>query len=225
MAPIYNFTHVACSGIPLPQHDGQGLELWHVLSLINARSGIILGSDGTRISVPFTVEQDEQGFYLRSHFPAYRSGLVKQIEQEGKLNVLFDCAECYIDPEWVLRETPHAPTEVKVVFSVGGSVKFINCSQEDAVDHLDKVTRFRQLRFQPLSKFSVKELPDNYYADQLPQILHLKMRLEFVDVSQVMALLHLIPEHRGHIINKLDEKGDSQSLEAAQILRFFCGCI
>ena len=221
MSSVANFTDVACEGVPLPKVEGFALKLWHMLSLINTRSGIILSSDGTRISVPFTSEQDKRGFYLRSHFPAYRDGLVEHIENHSVLDVLFDCGEYYVDPEWVLRETAHAPTEIKVVFTVRGTVRFVDCSREDAIEHLDRVTKFRQLRFTPHSEFSVRQLPDDYYANQLPQILHLEVDIEYVNVSQVMALLHLVPEHRSHIVQKLEQRTDPQSIEAAQIMRFF----
>ncbi len=220
--PVSNFTHVACNDVPLPRLEGSTqLKLWHLLSLTNSRSGVILSSDGTRISVPFTAERDIGGFRLRSHFPAYRQGLVEQIQNQARLEVLFDCGEYYVDPEWILVARPHAPTEIKVVFTVEGAVRFVECSKDDAVLHLDRVTRFRQLRFHPCSQFSVWRLPDEYYADQLPQILHLEVDVEQINVSQVMALLHLVPAHRAHIIQKLEEREDPQSKEAAQIMSFF----
>lgn len=221
ISPISNFTSVACEGVPIPELEGSNdLCLWHILSLINLRSGIIQCLDGNHISVPFTAERDDRGFYLRSHFPAFRRNLVDQIENSGKLEVLFDCGECYVDPEWVLREN-HAPTEIKVVFTVQGAVRFIECSKDESIDHLDRVTRFRQLIFSPESEFSVRELPDHYYADQLPQILHLEVDIERIKVSQVMALRHLITEHRAHALKILEKRGDPHSKVAALIMNFF----
>lgn len=222
MTTISNFTHIAFRDVRFPKVTGSAeLKPEHALALVCSRSGVVLSSNGERISLPFTTERDSQRFYLRSHFPKFRSGLIEQINEQGRLEILFDCGEYYIDPEWILREKAHAPTEIKAVFSIEGSARFVECSNENALDHLGKVTAFKQLRFAPESQFSVHQLPENYTSEMLSQILHFEVNVEHINVSQVVALTHLAPEHRAHILSKLDLLGDAQSTEAAQIMRFF----
>jgi len=218
---LFNFTHFAFEGVRSPRMSGADpLKLCQILSLVNLRSGVIHSLNGELLSVPFTLERGDEQFSLRSHFPAFRKNLIAQIENEAELEVLFTCGEYYVDPEWVLREN-HAPTEIKVVFSVRGAARFVDCTQEEAIAHLDRVTQFRQMLFQPSSQFSVWQLPDDYYAEQLPQILQIEIDVEEVAVSQVMALLHLIPEHRSYLMQKLDQQTNPQARFASLIMHFF----
>jgi|GEM_PF-3068970 len=224
MPTLTSFTSVAFDDVTLPKVGWTGkltLEPHHALSLVNTCSGVILGGGSSRMSLPFTVERDEAGFHLRSHFPAFRKDLVSQVSDKGSLEVLFDIGEYYIDPEWVLREKAHAPTEVKAVFSIAGSARFIVCTPVEALDHLDRVRGYKQLKFNPESKFSVENLPADYINEMLPQILHFEIDVEQIHVSQVMAMTHLIAEHRMHILQKLDLLGDPKAQEAAQIIRFY----
>lgn len=222
MFQLSNFTNVAFANLDFPKVTGSSKLLpHHALSLVNSCSGIILGGESCRISLPFTVERDERGFHLRSHFPAFRAALAEDIRKNGKLEVLFDTGEYYIDPEWVLREQAHAPTEVKAVFSVIGSARFVDASRKEAIDHLDRVRAFRQIKFNPDSKFTVGSLPSDHLDKNLSQILHIEIDVERIEVAQVMALTHLNAEHRSHILTKLDDLGDPKAQEAAQIMRFF----
>ncbi len=219
--PISSLSPLAFQGTPLPEFEApKGIRIWHVLSLANLKSGIVPTSDGGRISIPFTVEHRGGSFLLRSHFPAFRTGLADQIRKQGRIEVLFDLGEYYIDPEWVLRPN-HAPTEVKLLFTVEGTAAFVEASADDAIDHLDRVTGYRQALNRPNSAFSVRDLPEAYYADQLPQILHIEVAIERIRVTQAMALLHLIPEHRQHVLDRLDELDDAHSKLAGLILRVF----
>ncbi len=222
MWSLSSFTSVAFQDTQLPERSGSSeLQLSHALALVNTKSGVLLSADGERISLPFTAEKDDRGFFLRSHVPKFRTGLVEQVKNQGTLEVLFDCGEYYIDPEWILRKKAHAPTEIKVVFSICGIAGFVECSEESALEHLDRVTKYKQLAFNSDSVFSVNHLPTEYVREMLPQILHFEVRVERVHVSQVMALTHLLAEQRMHILKKLDEKGDPLAREAAQIIRFF----
>lgn len=219
---ISSFTEVAFTNLELPKVTGSSkLSPHHALSLINCCSGILLGKESCRLSLPFTCEKDERGFHLRSHFPVSRAELTEQIEKDVTLEVLFDTGEYYIDPEWILRERAHAPIEVKAVFSVLGPARFIEVSQKEAIDHLDLVRAYKQIRFNPNSKFEVNNLPAEYLSEMLPQILHFEIDVERIEVSQVMALTHLSVENRTHILNQLDRLGDPKAQEAAQIMRFF----
>lgn len=223
MCRLFNFTNNAFANTGVPKVTGghPTLRPHHALSLVNSCSGVLLGEESCRISLPFTVEEDERGFHLRSHFPAFRKVLVEKIRRTGHLEVLFDTGEYYIDPEWVLREEAHAPTEVKAVFSIIGAARFVDVSRSEAIDHLDRVRAFRQIRFNPTSKFTVGGLPSEHLDKNLSQILHFELDVERIEVSQVMALLHLKPEHRSHVVMKLDHLGDAKAQEAAQIMRFF----
>lgn len=222
MIEISNFTHLAFTGLDIPSVTGKSKLLpHHALSLVNACSGIILGGSACRISLPFTAERDERGFHLRSHFPAFRDDIASYIRNSDKAEILFDAGEYYIDPTWVLLDRPHAPTEVKAVFSVIGAARFVDATREEAIDHLDRVRAFRQIKYRPDSEFTVRNLPDDHLDKNLSQILHFEIDVERIEVSQVMALTHLNTEHRSYILTQLDRVGDPKAQEAAQIMRFF----
>ena len=222
MPHISNFTKIAFANLDAPRMTGAPrLSPHHALSLVNSCSGVILGEDSCRISLPFTAEKDGEKFHIRSHFPAFRKELAEKIRRNVTLEVLFDTGEYYIDPEWVLREEAHAPTEVKAVFSIIGPARFVEVSREEAIDHLDRVRAFRQIKFNPASRFTVRSLPDDHLDKNLSQILHFELEIERIETSQVMALLHLKPEHRSHVLMHLDKLGDPKAQEAAQIMRSF----
>lgn len=187
---------------------------------MSVSNGILLGTESEHISLPYTVEYDENGFHLRSHFPAFRKNLVDSIARGCDLEILFIAGEYYIDPEWILRERAHAPTEVKAVFSVRGPARFVTVTSDEAITHLDLVRANKQLSFHSRSGFTVPNLPADYLIEMLPQILHFEVDVYDIHVSQIMALTHLTQEHRQHILSKLDGEHTAHARAAAQIMRF-----
>jgi len=94
---IIDFSTNDLTNIPLPVLQGpDGFKINHALTLANSNNGLLIKPDSCRISLPFTVEKNEDGFYLRSHFSAYRREVVEVIESSRKMEVLFDVGEYYI---------------------------------------------------------------------------------------------------------------------------------
>lgn len=222
MSLACNISAVALLGKSLPAITGtEKLALPKLLALVNSRSGIVLAPNGAFLSLPFTSEIDDNGPFIRSHFPGYRSETLNTLKQLTEVEVLFDCGEYYVDPSWVKIDRPHGPTEIKLLFTIKGALQFIDCTTEEAVDHLDKVTKFRQARFRPDSTLDITAYPSAYYDWQLPQIQHLQIRPTQIHVSHIMALLHLNQEQRAYVMDRLDEREEPGAREAAQILRLF----
>ena len=200
-------------------HGSRDISLLNALELVEARSGLILSRE-KRVSLPFTIEIDNSRLWLRSHIPNFMEEIVEDLSAKERFEVIFDTAGYYIDPSWILRESAHAPTEVKAVFSIKGAGSLVSCTDQEAISHLDQVRAAKQRVYLPGSNFKVSHLPDDYLKENLALISHFRIEISELYVHQCMALKHLDASHRRHIIEQLGAAGGRDAEEAARIIQF-----
>jgi len=169
------------------------------------------------------VERYNRKFVLRSHIPAFNTEIIEYLASENEVEVLFDTSGYYIDPALIKRKTPHAPTEVKAVFSIFGKGNVLNLSQHEFIKHLDQVRACKQAVYLPDSTFKVHDLPEDYLAENLAAIRAFEISIDVLQTHQLMALKHLELENREYIMRHLHDNGGFQALEAAKIINFFVG--
>jgi len=192
------------------------------LQLVTLADGVLRCPNLPLLSLPFVVESDPKSGseILISHFEGSRTDFRNALASENVVSASFVVGFHYIDPTWIPRE-PHAPTEIKAVFEFSGPAQILTRSSEDTLRMLQQVTMAKQQLFAPSADWSVSDLPPEYTAKLLPQIVEFSLEPKHFTVSRLMVLQHLEMKHRRAVLERLERSNSPCARGAAALLRMF----
>lgn len=111
----------------------------------------------------------------------------------------------FIDPSWVPRQ-PHAPTEIKLSFSVQGTVRPLTRAPSSILNDFGLITRNRQAQFASSSNWEVSDMTAEYRDGLLARLVEFEISVESIAPVQVMAMQHLNVDEREQLISVLDQQ-------------------